>query len=229
MINYVAGKNGIEIGGPSHIFQSLIPVYFNAMKVDGVNFSNKTVWEGDIQEGNTYQYLPGRFGHQYISDGTDLSEIGSETYEFLLSSDCLEHIANPIKALLEWNRILKINHLMLLVLPNKVNNFDHQREFTSFDHVINDYNKNIDESDMTHLKEILSLHDLSKDPAAGNFQQFAARSLDNLHNRCLHHHVFNKDLIQKILEITGFTVISLEETNTSFVTIAMKKDRLSIT
>jgi SAM-dependent methyltransferase len=222
MINYVSEKIGIEIGGPSNIFRSLIPVYLNAKRVDGVNFSNQTVWEGDIQEGNTYQYFPNKFGYQYISDGTDLSEIDAETYDFLLSSDCLEHIANPIKALLEWKRILKSNHLMLLVLPNKKNNFDHQREFTSFQHVIDDYKNNVNESDMTHLREILFFHDLRKDPAAGNFQQFATRSLDNISNRCLHHHVFSEGLIHKILEVTGFKVISIEETETSFVTIAMK-------
>lgn len=222
MINYVSEKIGIEIGGPSNIFRSLIPVYFNAQRVDGVNFSNQTVWEGHIQAGNTYQYLPNKFGFQYISDGTDLSEIDAETYEFLLSSDCLEHIANPIKALLEWKRILKSNHLMLLVLPNKKNNFDHQREFTSFQHVIDDYKNNVNESDMTHLREILFFHDLSKDPAAGNFQEFTARSLDNINNRCLHHHVFNEGLIRNILEVTGFKIISIEETENSFVTIAMK-------
>ena len=223
MINYVSEKIGIEIGGPSNIFRSLIPVYSKAKRVDGVNFSNKTVWEGEINAGNTYQYLPNKFGYQFISDGTELSEVKSETYEFLLSSDCLEHIANPIKALFEWNRILKNNHLMLLVLPNKISNFDHQREFTSFQHIVNDYNQNIDESDMTHLREILSLHDLSKDPAAGDFQNFTKRSLDNTNNRCLHHHVFNENLINQMLEKTGFRKISIEETHTSFITIAMKQ------
>lgn len=222
MINYVAGKNGIEIGGPSNIFRSLIPVYFSANKVDGVNFSNRTVWEGDIQAGDTYQYLPGKFGHQYISDGTDLSEINSNSYEFLLSSDCLEHIANPIKALLEWNRILKTNHLMLLVLPNKTSNFDHQRAYTSYEHIIDDFETNKDETDLTHLREILTFHDLSKDPAAGNFEEFTLRSLNNFHNRCLHHHVYNEDTIRKILTKSGFETISFQETQTSFVTIAMK-------
>ena len=110
MINYVSEKIGIEIGGPSNVFRSIIPVYFKAKRIDGVNFSSQTIWEGEIQAGNTYQYLPNTFGYQFISDGTELSEIKDETYEFLLSSDCLDHIANPIKALLEWKRILKSNH-----------------------------------------------------------------------------------------------------------------------
>jgi hypothetical protein len=75
---------------------------------------------------------------------------------------------------------------------------------------------------MTHLREILSVHDLSKDPAAGNFQEFARRSLDNVNNRCLHHHVFSETLIRNILEITGLKIISIEQTRSYFVTIAMK-------
>lgn len=224
MINYVIDKTGIEIGGPSNIFRSLIPVYFKAKSIDGVNFSNKTVWEGEINAGKTYQYLPGQFGNQFISDGTKLSEIPSEKYEFLLSSDCLEHIANPIKALFEWNRILKLNHLMLLILPNKINNFDHKREFTTFEHIVHDYNNNTEESDLTHLREILSFHDLSKDPAAGDFEKFTIRSLDNFNNRCLHHHVFNENSIRRILLMTGFSIISFQETNTSLVIIAKKNN-----
>ena len=40
------GLKGIEIGGPSNIFsiRGAMPVYLFAEKVDGVNFSNKTIW-----------------------------------------------------------------------------------------------------------------------------------------------------------------------------------------
>ena len=49
------GLKGIEIGGPSSIFslRGALPVYLFAEKVDGVNFSNKTIWEGKIKEGDT--------------------------------------------------------------------------------------------------------------------------------------------------------------------------------
>jgi hypothetical protein len=52
------GLKGIEIGGPSNIFsiKGAMPVYLFAEKVDGVNFSNKTIWEGKIKEGENYNY-----------------------------------------------------------------------------------------------------------------------------------------------------------------------------
>ena len=45
------GLSGLEIGGPSNIFsiRGAMPIYLFAKKVDGVNFSNKTIWEGKIK------------------------------------------------------------------------------------------------------------------------------------------------------------------------------------
>ena len=51
-------KRGIEIGGPSVFFKSggYFPVYLFAKTIDGVNYSNQTVWEGQLNEGNNYNY-----------------------------------------------------------------------------------------------------------------------------------------------------------------------------
>src|SRR4051794_38319112 len=102
---------GIEIGGPSPIFRvkGIFPVYVYAKNIDGVNFSNHTIWEGKLEAGYTYCYFDHFCGYQYIAEATDLHMIKSNTYDFVLSSHSLEHTANPLKALKEWNRILKAN------------------------------------------------------------------------------------------------------------------------
>lgn len=51
-----------------------------------------------------------------------------------------------------------------MVLPFKEKTFDHKRPVTSIEHILEDYNLNIDERDNTHFDEILNLHDLSRDP-----------------------------------------------------------------
>ncbi|MEY3874556.1 MAG: hypothetical protein RL363_1277, partial [Bacteroidota bacterium] len=109
--------NGIEIGGPSDIFKlkGAVPIYLYANKVDGVNFSNDTIWEGVIKEGEFYNYQNSDMGYQYIAEGTNLSAISNEKYDFVLSCHSLEHIANPIKALKEWHRILKPNGTIVLI------------------------------------------------------------------------------------------------------------------
>ena len=102
--------------------------------------------------------------------------------------------------MLEWNRIIKPGGVILLVLPNKNANFDHRRPYTNINHLINDYEKNITEHDMTHLEEILLLHDLSRDPQAKAFNIFKERCIHNYQNRCMHHHVFNQELLKELFQ-----------------------------
>ena len=160
-------KYGIEIGGPSGMFNvtGFLPLYAIAEKIDGVNFSTTTVWEGTLSEGNNYKYN-NKTGYQFIAEGDHLGKIKDETYHFVLSCNNLEHMANPLKAIFEWKRVLKKDGAMLLVLPNKHANFDHARPYTSMEHIVSDYNDKVGEDDMTHLTEILKLHDLRRDPQA---------------------------------------------------------------
>lgn len=195
---YFKGKNGIEIGGPSSLFSYGLPLYKMISKLDGCNFSKHTVWEGEIAEGNSYNYYKNKTGFQYISEAYDLKAIASEHYDFLLASHCLEHCANCIKTLQEWLRVLKPGGSMLLILPDKRFTFDHKREVTTFNHLVDDFVRDINETDLTHLDEILSLHDLSMDTLAGDLKNFKQRSLSNFRNRCLHHHVFDFDLLIEI-------------------------------
>lgn len=194
---------GIEIGGPSAIFNYDLPVYKSCLNLTFVNFNNNTIWEGELSD--TVNYYRKKVGKQYISEATDLQIFSDKKFDFLLSSNCLEHVANPIKAMSEWKRIT--SGKMILILPHKDFNFDHKRSITSFEHLVNDFNNDVDESDLTHLDEILHFHDLKKDPPAGSFEQFYQRSLDNINNRCLHHHVFDNELVFKICDYLGMTII----------------------
>ncbi len=40
---------GLEIGGPSKIFRKSIPLYKRNNNIDFANFSNQTIWEGEIR------------------------------------------------------------------------------------------------------------------------------------------------------------------------------------
>ncbi len=194
------GKIGLEIGGPSKIFRrnDFLPLYPLAGRVDGVNFSAHTTWEGRIVEGSTYQYAPKRFGHQFVCEGNKLDPIPDRTYDFVVSSHSLEHSANPLRAIAEWKRVTKPRGALLLVLPDRRFTFDHRRPVTPFEHLLDDFRKDVGEDDLTHVDEILSLHDLSMDPKAGSAEDFRARSSRNYENRCLHQHVFDHALVARM-------------------------------
>jgi SAM-dependent methyltransferase len=219
---FTKDKCGVEIGGPSLVFRTKLPIYQIVKDLDGVNFSGATVWEGAIQEGKSYNYIGTKNGFQLLAEATNLSQIGTNTYDFLLSSNCLEHVANPIKALFEWKRVVKFGGAVILVLPNSAANFDHRRAVTSFDHIVDDFNNNTGEDDLTHLEEILALHDLSMDPPAGNIESFRKRSLDNFINRTLHHHVFDMTLIQQLLAYVKLDIVETSETRSDFFAMAVK-------
>jgi SAM-dependent methyltransferase len=202
------GLKGIEIGGPSNIFsiRGAMPVYLFAEKLDGVNFSNKTIWEGKIKEGENYNYYKNLFGFQYIAEGSDLSLLKDNQFDFLLSSHSLEHIANPIKALNHWRRILKQRGRLVLILPDSSVTFDRKRPITKLEHMIEDYNNDVQEDDETHFKEVIDLHDMDLDKALGSRDILKERTIQNLSYRAVHHHVFNFELIKELLSYTGFTV-----------------------
>lgn len=203
------GKKGIEIGGPSNFFSatSYFPVYLYAAAIDGVNYSSETVWEGKISAGKNYQYLKGyEKGEQFIAEATDLDTIKENSYDFLLSCHCLEHVANPIKALKQWHAIIKPGGLMCLILPNKEYCFDRNRPYTSFEHLLEDYKNNTNEYDETHFEEIYKNHIIAEDPGINSLEELKKRTRDNFHNRCVHHHVFNFEVIIETLRYCGFEI-----------------------
>ena len=209
----VDGAAGIEIGGPSRIFspRGLLPVYAHASRVDGCNFAAVTVWEGALHDGAAYGYgNHPNLGRQYIREATDLSGVAAGTYDFVCSSHMLEHAANPLQALHEWFRILKDAGTLILVLPHKDATFDHRRPVTVLDHLVADHANDVGEDDLTHLDEILELHDMSRDPGAGDRDHFSRRSRDNRTNRCLHHHVFDTNLVAEMVARVGLQVVALE-------------------
>ena len=223
----LSGQKGLEIGGPSSLFglRGYFPVYIFAKQIDGVNFSNETVWEGELNEGNNYKYFSDKTGYQFIAEATDLSKITANSYDFILSCHSLEHVANPIKAIKEWNRVLKPGGSFVLVLPDKEFTFDVNRPYTILQHLINDYDKNTDEKDTTHFEEVIRLNDLSKDTGIKTKEELETRTLNNFSNRCVHHHVFSLPLIKALLEYCGFSITHQQKGEPfHLITIAEKKE-----
>ena len=192
LVQLISGKSGVEIGGPSG---TGLTIYDHAQSMDNVIFSPNTVWSSHTE---TYNYYAGKTGKVFINDATNISLVSNEAYDFLFASHCLEHIANPVKALYEWLRIIKTGGHIILILPEKSCCFDHKRSVTSFGTLLTQYERNVGEDDLSTLPEILRNHDLAMDPPAGNFEQFTRRSLDNFNNRCLHHYVYSPELLGEI-------------------------------
>jgi SAM-dependent methyltransferase len=94
-------KQGVEIGGPS---TTGVILYQNAQSIDNIIFSKNTIWSSHTNE---YNYYNNKKGKVIINDAVDISLVKNEHYDFVFSSHSLEHIANPLKAINEWLRIIK--------------------------------------------------------------------------------------------------------------------------
>ncbi len=210
---FFEGKIGLEIGGPSPMFRQdgLLPVYADAERIDNCNFGRHTLWEGDLRDGAPFLFDERRApGTQRVAEATDVGRAAPGPYDFVLSSHTLEHVANPLRALSEWIGVLQAEGLLVLVLPHRDGTFDRKRPVTALAHLVQDFERNTGEGDMTHLEEILESHDLSRDPDAGDFESFRQRSLRNPENRCLHHHVFNTRLAIEVVDHMKLQLLAVE-------------------
>ena len=208
---FVEGKAGLEIGGPSVVFErglNPLPIYDRVGSLDNCDLARNTAW---ASHADVYTFSKKRpAGKNIFRDASDLSSIADHSYDFILSSHNLEHFANPVKALMEWKRVTRPGGALLLILPNYRRTFDHNRTPTPVDHMFQDFALDTSEEDLTHLPEVLERHDLSLDPGIGSTEEFRVRSQDNIHNRCLHHHVFDEANSRELLTRCGMAVLAVE-------------------
>lgn len=223
----VSGATGLEIGGPSSIFArgGLLPVYPLVRRVDNCNFAQRTVWEGTIADGDSFSFDSSKpAGRQFFAEAADLRMITNGTYDFVLSSHTLEHTANPLRALSEWARVLKPEGGLVLVVPHRDGTFDHCRPITPMQHLVDDFDHGTGEDDLTHLHEVLTLHDVSKDPGARGIA-FRERAERNGELRTMHHHVFDTRLVVAIVQTAGLEVEAVELVRPYHIVVVARKAR----
>lgn len=210
---HLRSRKGLEIGGPSTMLAAdgPVPVYDVLASLDNCLYSGTTIWTGEVSEGNTFSYHAGKQpGRQILCEGTDLRPVEDSSYECVLACHCLEHIANPLRALAEWKRVLKNDGRLLLILPHKDGTFDWRRPTTTLAHIIEDHERSVGEGDLTHLQEVLQLHDLSRDPGAGTKEEFRKRCEQNHIHRAMHHHVFDTMTALATVSYAGFQILRVD-------------------
>jgi SAM-dependent methyltransferase len=204
---------GLEIGGPSRIFGrgGALPVYHWAESLDNVNFATDTAWESGLRDGGAFRFNTRKSpGRQWLREATALTRLPAGEYAFVATSHCLEHLANPLGALEEWGRVTRTGGHLLVIVPDPARTFDHRRPVTSLEHLRADRARRMSEDDSTHFTEVLALHDATLDPDAGDTAAFRARVEGNAQARCVHHHVFDEELLGAVLHEAGWHPLAVE-------------------
>jgi SAM-dependent methyltransferase len=204
------GARALELGGPSTVFAAggLLPAYPVLERIDGVQFSAETIWHGTMGAG-CYMLPDGTAkGRLWILDASDLRAIAGASYDAVLSSHVIEHLANPLRALAEWRRVVRPGGHLLMVAPHLEGTFDHRRPVTPLAHLVEDERRGTGEDDLTHLEETLALHDFSRD--VSDPATHAAWCRDNLAHRTMHHHTFTTPSLLALLDRAGLVLLAAE-------------------
>lgn len=208
------GKTGIEFGGPTQLFSDHIyqmNLYSNVF-LDGGNIINSNYFQSNFTE--EFNYGMGK-GVQYDVDCTNEDQLSKlKKYDFIVTSHAIEHIANPIKTICMWKKyLLNSGGYVLSIIPDYKFCFDRNRPLTTLNHLINDYNQDMKEDDITHIQEQKDLHDWNY----GGHEKFYELCEINYLTRVVHHHTFDIDLVEKMFDYCGFEKI-----------ISYKHDELNI-
>ena len=159
IIDMIKGKDKfIEFGGPTRFLDvdsgEGLALYKHLGVIDGANLVENNVWFGDkFKVDMSYNYSEGKSGAMFDVDVADANSLKKITgkYDCIISSHQIEHLANPIKALLLWKDILSVGGMILSFIPDKRYIFDSNRPDTTMGHLVSDYTNNVGEDDMTHI------------------------------------------------------------------------------
>ena len=121
-VRYLGGLSGVEIGGSAH----------NRFPVDAINIDRYA--QMDTIYKDEERRLSGRaLAVDIVAPGDDLP-LEDNSVDFVLASHVIEHFPDPIKALLEWERVA--SKYVFLVVPHRDRTFDSNRELTPVDELI---------------------------------------------------------------------------------------------
>jgi SAM-dependent methyltransferase len=251
-INSLKNLSGLEIGGPSWAWMTIMPIYRSIKKLDNIvipSIENKedsdlkksdsryttgqiinvtSGWETATEGKNKFNWFLFNRGDIFFQDATNLDKINSESYNFVICSNVLEHLANPLKAINEFKRVIKKNGFIAIIVPYYKHTFDFKRPVTTINHLREDLINNVGEDDLTHLDEVIRFTDES-DPVHNaqpnpnfNKREFAEHCKNNFYNRGMHHHVFDIDLLKSVAKEVDLKVIDINYFFNSCVMLTQK-------
>ncbi len=140
-----------------------------------------------------YPYLKSKLVHvDIIDNGETLKTVENGSQDFVIANHFLEHCEDPIRAVVNIVRVLRDNCVMFLCIPDKRYTFDKEREVTSFDHLVHDYEYGSILSRNDHLRDFVINVEHKKIEAEIHQRMSELTSM----NYSIHYHVWElKDML----------------------------------
>jgi SAM-dependent methyltransferase len=128
-----------------------------------------------------------------VDDGETLSTLGDASLDFVIASHFIEHTQSPLATLRNHLRVLRPDGVLYLAVPDKRYTFDVNREVTSLDHLLRDFEEGPEWSRAGHFREWA----LCVDEAA-DVEAHAAKLMRE--DCSIHFHVWTPDAFTELLE-----------------------------
>ena len=130
---YLSGLKGVEIGRASYANYGIDAINIDRIDIRKTNNDN-VYFKEQMKLDNTIAKV------DLIANGDNLP-FKDNTLDFVFTSHVLEHFYDPIKALQEWYRVIKIGGYVFMIIPHKERTFDKDRERTTLNELINRHNQ----------------------------------------------------------------------------------------
>jgi SAM-dependent methyltransferase len=131
VLSYLAGLNGIEIGGSAPNDYGL-----KAINVDRYGELDT------IYKQEEWRLSGRRRPVDVVAPGDDLP-FEDDSADFVFASHVLEHIPDPVQALEEWLRVAR--KYVVLVIPHWDRTFDRDRELTPVDELLRRHQEHLED------------------------------------------------------------------------------------
>jgi SAM-dependent methyltransferase len=125
-LRYCTGE-GLEVGASVHN-----PFGLKTRNVDFTD-SMETVFKRDERR------IFGVAAPVDVVAPADHIPVPDSSEDFVVSSHVLEHVVDPVRCLLEWDRIVRPGGVVFMIVPHKERTDDRDRERTTLAHLIEDY------------------------------------------------------------------------------------------
>jgi len=182
---YIRGE-GIEIGA---LHQPLaIPKNVNIKYVDRLKSENLILHYPELKDCDVVQ-------PDIIDDAQNLKTIGNDRYDFCIANHVLEHMSDPIGALLNWIRILKPGGILYFSVPDIENPLDNGRDLTTLEHFITDHLDSSDPRDFSHFVDCAKYWNKLSDD--NEILRVARENYEKSYS--IHYHTFNSKSMHDLL------------------------------
>lgn len=92
---------------------------------------------------------------EIIDDGETMKTVANDSQDFVIANHFLEHCQNPILAIENMLRVVKLGGVLFLAIPDKRYTFDTNRALTTIDHLLKDYKEGPSWSEESHYYDFV--------------------------------------------------------------------------